>query len=761
MAHREHDFKFDLSLNIVEADSGIRGLFEYNTALFAAGTIRRLSGHFENLLVGIVADPQRPLSALPLLSGAEQEELLVGWNQTQVSYPRDQSIHELFQEQVRRQAQGVAVVSGTEQVSYGELNERANQLAGYLRSLGVGAGSLVGLCLERSVEMVVGLLGILKAGGAYVPLEPTYPKERLEFMVADTGLRVLLSQSRCEQRLPELPAVQVVYLDRQWELIGQQSKDNGARVSGPEELAYVMYTSGSSGRPKGVGVVHRGVVRLVFGAEYVELGAGESFLQLAPICFDASTLELWGALLHGGRCVLWTGAVPSARELGQALKTYQVSTLWLTASLFNAVVEEELEALAGLKQLLIGGEALSVRHVRRAVQGLKGTQLINGYGPTEGTTFSCCYRIGPEMGEGLKSIPIGRPISNTRVYILDGQFNAVPVGVAGELYIGGDGLARGYWDRPELTAEKFVCDPFGEEPGSRLYRTGDLCRYRADGQIEFLGRVDQQVKIRGFRIELGEIESVLGGYAGVKDAVVVVREEPAGDKRLVGYVARQAGAQIGVEELRSYLKAKLPDYMVPGQWVMLEALPLNANGKVDRRALPEPQAPGQVRGDFMGPRTELERLIAGVWQQVLGVEKVDVQANFFDLGGHSLLLVRVHSKLQELLKRDLAIIELFKFPTVGSLAEHLSAEPVEPSLFKMFETELLSGMRPTVGRKRLPLLGWQAVSPGAKDIGQFWSNLRESIESISFFSDDQLRACGIDAGTLKNSSYVRARGGTG
>ena len=402
---------------------------------------------------------------------------------------------------------------------------------------------------------------------------------------------------------------------------------------------------------------------------------------------------------------------------------------------------------ASVRTVNLAGEPLSSRLVEQIYEQTKVERIYDLYGPSEDTTYSTFALRRPNA-----PATIGRPISNTRVYILDGQFDAVPVGVAGELYIGGDGLARGYWDRPELTAEKFVGDPFGEEPGSRLYRTGDLCRYRADGEMEFLGRVDQQVKIRGFRIELGEIESVLGGYAGVKDAVVVVREEPAGDKRLVGYVARQAGAQIGVEELRNYLKAKLPDYMVPGQWVMLEALPLNANGKVDRRALPEPQAPGQVRGDFMGPRTELERLIAGVWQQVLGVEKVDVQANFFDLGGHSLLLVRVHSKLRELLKRDLTIIELFKFPTVDSLAEHLSPGS------KAAELGWLHRRRKVVPGQSIAIIGMAGCFPGAKDVHEFWSNLARGVESISFFSAQELEAAGLERGLVEQPNYVRARG---
>ena len=435
----------------------------------------------------------------------------------------------------------LAVRFGAEELSYGELNRRANRLARYLGSLGVGPGSRVGICIERSLDLVVGLLGILKAGGAYVPLDPDYPRERLAFMVEDARPTVLLTEEKQLGFLPTL-GLEVVCVDRDAGRIASQPEGNPQDLVSASDLAYVTYTSGSTGIPKGVEVTHRGVLRLVLGADYVELGPRETLLQLAPVSFDASTLELWGALLLGGVCVVYPERVPTTRELGEVLAREKVSTLWLTASLFNVVVDEAPEILAPVRQLLIGGEALSVRHVRKAQQRLPQTRIINGYGPTEGTTFTCCHPIPAELPEGLRSVPIGRPIANTDVYVLDGALEPVAVGVPGELFIGGDGLARGYLNRPELTAEKFVPNPFAATGGERLYRTGDRVRWRSDGTIEFLGRADDQVKVRGFRIELGEIQSVLSGHEAVSEVVVLVREgELSSEKRLVAYVVPKSG----------------------------------------------------------------------------------------------------------------------------------------------------------------------------------------------------------------------------
>ena len=603
------------------------------------------------------------------LSAGEQQQL-AEWNQTQGEYPR-QSIAELFEEQVERTPGGVAVVFEGEELSYGELNGRANQLAHYLRGLGVGREVLVGICVERSLEMVVGLLGVLKAGGAYVPLDPSYPPERLRYMVEDAQVQVILTQQDWQRKLPAT-SVPVVCLDRDWGVIGQERKEDANSAVTAENLAYVAYTSGSTGAPKGVSILQKSVVRLVKGTDYVELSAGETFLQLAPISFDASTFEIWGCLLNGGRLVVMAPATPSLEEIGRALQQYQVTTLWLTAGLFHLMVNERVQDLRGVRQLLAGGDVLGLRQVQKVLQELPETRLINGYGPTEGTTFTCCYAM-QGSGPGGSSVPIGRPIANTQVHILDATLQPVGIGVAGELYIGGDGLARGYWRRPELTAENFVPNPFSAEPGTRLYRSGDRARWLGDGNLEFYGRVDYQAKIRGYRVELEEIESVLQEQAGVQQAVVVVRAEGGGEKRLVGYVVAEPAAA-SASQLRTYLRSKLPEYMVPSAWVFLQQFPLTPNGKVDRHALPAPEGRRpRLAEPYMAPRTAIERLLSGIWQEVLQVAPVGIHDNFFDLGGESLLATQVVSRVRRSLCTDVNVRTLFETPTIAQLAEKVES----------------------------------------------------------------------------------------
>jgi amino acid adenylation domain-containing protein len=662
--------KFDLSLDLSETEDCISGYFEYNTDLFNAETIARMSEHFQTLLEGIIANPDQCLGELPILPARERHQLLVEWNNTTVEYPQNQCIHQLFAAQVEQTPDAVAVVFEDIQLSYQELNAKANQLAHHLQGLGVGPEVLVGIFMERSLEMLVGLLGILKAGGAYVPLDPSYPPQRLQFILNDTQVPVLLTQERLLASLPDHEA-QVVCLDRDWTTITSlpaQNLDSGVRS---ENLAYVIYTSGSTGTPKGVLIPHQAVLRLVLGIDYTPLDSTVVCLQLAPIAFDAATFEIWGTLLHGGSCVLYpTFGIPEPQELQTTLQRYHVTTLWLTAALFNTLITDAPEVLLGVRELLTGGEALSVSHIREAQRQLPGTQLINGYGPTESTTFTCCYRIPQILDRELSSIPIGRPIANTQIYILDAHLQPVPMGVTGELHIGGAGLARGYLNRPELTAEKFIANPFG---AGRLYKTGDLTRYLPDGTIEFLGRVDHQVKIRGFRIELGEIEAILGQHPAIQEAVVLVREDHPGEKRLVAYVVTSANSH--VSEFRSYLKSKLPDYMMPAAFVMLDSLPLTVNGKVDRRALPLPEiARPDLQVNYVAPRTKLEQEIAKIWQDVLQVEKVGLHDNFFDLGGHSLLVIRIHDRLRDIINQDFSVVEIFKYPTVSSFAHYLSPE---------------------------------------------------------------------------------------
>lgn len=661
--------KFDLTLSITETEQGLMGVWEYASDLFDGETITRMAGHFQTLLEGIIANPQQQVSQLPLLTEAERHQLLIEWNNTQTDYPKDKCIHQLFEYRVEQTPDAVAVVFDEQQLTYRELNNRANQLAQYLQKLGIKSEDLVGISVERSLEMIVGLLAILKAGGAYLPLDPTYPTERLGYMLEDAQVGVLLTQHRLVEGLP-INNVNVICLDTDWKIISQENQANLLTIVSPDRLAYINYTSGSTGKPKGVAVLHRGVSRLLFGIDYVHLDATQIFLQMAPISFDLATFEIWGALLQGARCVLFPEKVPTAKKLRDTIATYGITTLWLTSALFNLIIDDDPTALSGIQQLIIGGEALSVAHVQKALNALPSTQIINGYGPTESTTFTCCYSIPKQMKGTEKSISIGRPISNTQVYLLDSSLQPVPIGVPGELHIGGDGLARGYLNRSELTAERFISNPFSNEPDARLYKTGDIARYLPDGNIEFLGRIDNQVKIRGFRIELGEIEAVLSQHSQVKEAVVIAREDQPGNQRLVAYFVSNSESAI-IDELRSFLKSKLPEYMVPLAFVRLDTLPLTPNGKVDRRALPAPEIEDTLSAKFVPPRTSTEEQLASIWASVLGLEKVGIHHNFFELGGHSLLGTQVISRICQAFEVELPLRALFEAPTVAQLSDRI------------------------------------------------------------------------------------------
>jgi amino acid adenylation domain-containing protein len=663
--------KFDLTLVMSERDGRIAGTLVYNTDLFEATTIERLSKHFANLLEGIVADPSQRLMQLPLLSDEERRQLLA-WNETETDYPREKSLAELFEETVERTPDALALVSKDERLTYRELNARGNQMAHYLRRLDVGPDALVGLCLERSVEMIVGLLGILKAGAAYLPLDTSYPRERLETMTREARVRVLLTRQSLAGSLPESDARRVL-IDTEWSRIALESEKNADHSGNSRDaLAYVMYTSGSTGRPKGVSITQRNVVRLVRQTNYAALDAEQVFLQLAPISFDASTFEIWGSLLNGARLVLMPAHAPTLEELGAVILKYRVTTLWLTAGLFHQMADYHLDSLRPVRQLLAGGDVLSVQHVKRVLQNIPGLRLINGYGPTESTTFACCHVMRDACDVGA-SVSIGKPIANTEAFVLDEQMQLVPEGVAGELYIGGDGVARGYLNRPDVTAERFVPHPLSAMRGARMYRTGDIVRHLPEGNLEFLGRLDEQVKVRGYRIELGEVEFVLAQHRSVREAVVVAQAEAAGDKRLVAYIVTegQAASEL-IGELRGFLKEKLPDYMMPSAFVMLNALPLTPNGKVDRRALPSPDVSGvRVEGEYLPPNTPVEALLARVWAEVLGVERVSLADDFFELGGHSLLATQVVTRLREALQVELPLRELFTHPTVAEFAHSI------------------------------------------------------------------------------------------
>ncbi len=669
--------KFDLTLSVEETESGLRAHLEYDESLFEVGTATRWLGFLRTLLNGAMAEPERALGSLPVLSAAERWQLVREWTSTSTEYPRSSSLVELFAEQAARRPEAVALESWSERLSYGELDRWSNRIANRLLSEGVAAEELVGLSVDRSAATVAGLLGVLKAGGAYLPLDPWAPAERLGRLLAGAGVERVLSDAEGVARLSSFGGA-VLDLDA---AEGWSDEAPGIKPVA-DQLAYVLFTSGSTGRPKGVAVSHRSVVRLVRETNYARFGPEETCLLMAPLSFDASTMELWGALLNGGRLAIALPGMLSLEELGETVSGLGVTTLWLTAGLFHMVAEGPLDQFSGLRQLLAGGDVLSPPAVQRVLDRLPGTTVINGYGPTEGTTFSCCHRMEP--GSRAESpVPIGRAISNTWVYALDVGLEPSPVGVPGELFIGGAGLARGYHGEPGLTAERFVPDPHGSEAGGRLYRTGDGVRYRPDGTVEFLGRLDHQVKVRGFRIELGEIESCLGALPGVADVVVVVRER-SGEKVLVAYVVAAPGSELESGALREALRRVLPDYMIPGAVVFLPELPLTANGKVDRKALPEPEETVLARERSEKARTVEEELLAGIWEEVLGVEGLGREESFFDLGGHSLLATQVVSRVRQSLGVDLPVRALFESPTVASLAARVEEargaehEPLPP-----------------------------------------------------------------------------------
>jgi aspartate racemase len=655
--------RVDLEVHVAEVTSELVCTFVYATDLFEAETIQRLMGHYKQLLEEVALDPDRRLSELPLLTNTERTQL-AEWNETTTSYP-EQCIQELFEAQAKQHASSVAVRCGKEELSYAELNERANQLAQYLRAHGVGPETRVGICLERSIDLVIALLGILKAGGAYLPLDANYPAERLAYMLDDARPLLLLTQTKFLSQLPKSNA-KVVCLDTALSAIARERSDNPPCETTLENLAYVMYTSGSTGYPKGVSVTHRNVVRLVKENNYASLNANEVFLLFAPLTFDASTLEVWGPLLNGAQLVVFPAHAPTVEELGRTIEENKISTLWLTAGLFHQLVDARPQSLIPVRQVMAGGDVLSVPHVEKALRFMNGNHLINGYGPTENTTFTCCHVIKSATDH---SIPIGRPLSNTQVHVLDANYQPVPIGVPGELYVGGDGLARGYLNRPDHTAEKFIPNAFSSKPGTRLYRTGDVVRFLPSGELEFIHRVDQQVKIRGFRIEPAEVEYVLEQHPGITGCAVNAATDRTGEKFLVAYVVAE-DLKLEAADLRSYLRAKLPEYMLPAAFVFMDALPLTDNGKVDRRALPDVDRATLSKSDqYVGPRTPTERVLTEIWTRALHLERIGVFDNFFEVGGNSLTATRVMSRVCSMLNVELPLRALFESPTIADFAQ--------------------------------------------------------------------------------------------
>jgi len=649
--------KFDLLLRVAESKSGLRIAIEYSKSLFAVSTIERLAEHFSAMLEKIVAEPDARLGDISLLTAAERQRMLETWNRTEAHY-RTVLLHELFEEQAKADPAKVALTCDGRQFTYLEIHRQANQLARYLRKSGVGREARVGVCMNRTPEMVMVLLAILKAGGTYVPLDPAYPRDRLLYMLQDARAEVLVIHSQFKTQFDE-DRIKTIVIDEEWEQATRESCEDIQSGVDPQNLAYLIYTSGSTGKPKGVAITHNSAgVFLHWAREVFTDEELSGVLISTSICFDLSVFEIFVPLSWGGKGILVTNVLdlPGYMDSGEVR---------LVNTVPSAI--RELLQMKGVPPSVItvnlAGEALK-RSLVTAIYGQGHIQKVfNLYGPSEDTTYSTFVLVNREK-EG--AVAIGKPIANTRVYVVDREMVAVPVGVAGELYIGGEGLARGYLNRPDLTGERFVPDPFSSAGGERLYRTGDQVRWRGDGKLEFLGRLDQQVKVRGYRIELGEIETALLGHEAVEQAVVTVRGEH--DKYVAAYVVgSRRGEEVSAAELRGYVKGILPEYMVPAAFVFLEELPLTPNGKVDRKGLPEPER--QAGGEYVGPGNETEELLCRMWEEVLGLEKVGVEDNFFELGGHSLLATQLISRVRSTFEVDFPLQMLFERPTIAALAE--------------------------------------------------------------------------------------------
>jgi len=775
------EVKFDLTLTLVPAatvgaggSGGWIARWSYKTAIFDASTIRRMAGHFHHLIETVTAAPDAPLSRLSLLTPREEQQIISEWNFTETELPVD-CLHYRIEEQVRRTPGAVAVVAEGEELTYAELNRRANQLAHHLRSLGVGPEVYVGIFLERTVSMLVGVLGILKAGAAYVPLDTRFPVDRLAFMLEDTEAPVLVTQ---ESLLGELPPhqCQTVLLDRDREILAATSEEDPEHRNVPENPVYVIFTSGSTGRPKGVILEHRRIVNYLWGIrQTMGWEPGSSFAMVQTLAVDSGKTNLYLPLTTGGTVhVLSNERAADAHATEEYFRAHRIDSLKLAPSHLRALQTGPHPAdVLPRGWLILGGEPCQRSWAAGLQEMAPGCAILNHYGPTEATVTMLTFRYEEGKSQALM-FPIGRPAPNTQAHLLDRHLNPVPAGVGGEIHIAGDCLARGYLKRPRLTAERFIPDPYRPRlhpgrQGERMYKTGDLARYLPDGNVEFLGRVDDQVKIRGFRIELGEVQAAIGRHPLVREVVVLaLSDDPSGgssivSKRLVAYVVPRKGAELAARTLRVFLGENLPDYMVPSLFVFLEALPRTGHGKLDRKALPHPS---QVReqdaaaaADQQLPATEIQRAVAGIWEEVLAVPRVGLSDNFFDLGGHSLLMIRVHSKLRQLFGRDLAVVDLFKYPTVGQLSEFLSrGQHSREHLERGRERARARTAVRKTGRADIAIVGMAGRFPGARDLGEFWRNLERGVESITFFSDEELLARGVDPALLEDPRYVRAKG---
>jgi len=745
-------------------DRALRLAINYDCTRFDAASIEQMLEHLKNLLKDLLADPDRRLSQLPMLSEIERHQLLVKWNETKQDYLHNQCIHHLFEDQVERTPEAIASVFEDQQLTYHALNCRANKIARLLMEYGVGPGALAGICIDRSLDLIASMLGVLKAGAAYLPLDAAYPKERLSFILRDASAAILLTQERLAAALAA-GSERIVCLDSDAGLIAHQSEQNPIRTTGPGHLAYVIYTSGSTGLPKGVCIPHGALVnhRAAVTARF-NLEAADRVLQFAPTSFDVAAEEIFPSLLAGATVILHPDpALASVSEFLQLLTQERLTVVNLPAPYWHELVSELQRyhsSLPSSVRLVIAGSdrVLTERLItwQRLVD--RRVRWMNAYGLTETTVTATVFE--PVAGRDysrMASVPIGRPLRNTQVYVLDRQLSPMPTGVAGELYTGGDGIAWGYINHPELTAERLIPNPFAEDPGARLLRTGDAAYYLSDGNIAFEGRLDNQVKVRGFRVELKEIESALAGHSHVEAAAVVANEATLGENIIVAYLVPDQPVTPSASELRSFLKERLPEYMIPSAFVMLEALPLLPSGKLDRRALPavEGLRPA-LEASFVAPGTEVERTIAAVWQEVLRLEKVGLHDNFFDLGGHSLLLIQVNSRLREALNRNLSMVAMFQYPTISALAGHLNIDQEQRPSRQADNQVKRPGGDLGVASRDVAIIGLAGRFPGANNIEEFWENLRNGTESITFFSDHEMLSVGISAEVINQPDYVKA-----
>jgi amino acid adenylation domain-containing protein len=687
---------FELTFYALEqGDGSIEWLLEYSTDLFDRDTIARFSNHYLQLVKAFLAAPHERIVDLPLITGVERKQLLQDWGADPSDYPRASTVDQLYREQAAATPDKVAVIEqdfdgNPRSLTYGELETQSDQLARALLALGAGPTSYVAVALDRSADAIVSFLAVLKTGAAFVPLDPTFPKQRIEFILGNIQAPILLTHSRHVRKLPDF-AGSVICVDESRELLFTSDSTPVISQAVPESAAYVMYTSGSTGEPKGVCVAHRGIVRLVKNTNYIDLSADDVILACAPMTFDASTFEIWGSLLNGGRLVLFPDRIPTPDSLARSIAAHNVTTLWLTAGLFQQIADAAPSTFKDLKYLLAGGDVLSLPHVNRVLAVLDSSSyLINGYGPTENTTFTCCHRM-PGGSRLERPVPIGRPISNTTVYILGDEMELIPAGAVGHLYTGGDGIAQGYLKQDSLTEERFVPDPFQpHDPHAKLYRTGDLARYLSDGTIEFIGRNDNQIKVRGFRIEPGEIEAAVSTHPAVQECAVKAIEDGNGGKYLACYLVVGHKEESFEAELRGHLTQTLPDYMIPSAYVFLPSLPLSENGKVNRKALPEPT---HSESKKVAPRNAKEAELLHMWEEALGRKGIGVTDSFFNIGGHSLLAVKLFSRIEKVYGAA-PISLLFEAPTVEQMAIRLNDKKAGCNLWRSLVCIQPAGTRP-------------------------------------------------------------------